>query len=100
GTRDQVQQGKPAPDLYLEAARRLGVETSECVVLEDSEPGVLSAVAAGMRTICVPGLGAPSTAAYRVVRDLDEARGVIEGMLGVEDADVGVGGRPGGLPHQ
>jgi HAD superfamily hydrolase (TIGR01509 family) len=80
-TRDQVAHGKPAPDLYIEAARRLGVAAGECVALEDSEPGVLSAVAAGMRTICVPGLGPPSAAAFCVVRDLAEARGVIEGML-------------------
>jgi len=44
----QVARGKPAPDLFLFAAERCGVPASECVVIEDSEPGVLAAVAAGM----------------------------------------------------
>ena len=44
----QVARGKPAPDLFLFAAERCGVPAGECVVIEDSEPGVLAAVAAGM----------------------------------------------------
>jgi len=47
-------EGKPAPDVYLTAARCLGVEPSACVALEDSPNGVRSAVAAGMRCIAVP----------------------------------------------
>lgn len=46
---DDVTHGKPAPDLYLEAARRLGVRPEDCIVFEDSEPGLESARAAGMR---------------------------------------------------
>ncbi|NYG07336.1 HAD superfamily hydrolase (TIGR01509 family) [Phycicoccus badiiscoriae] len=46
-----VHRGKPAPDLYLHAARTMGVEPSRCVVVEDSPPGVASARAAGMRCI-------------------------------------------------
>ncbi|MEU6214855.1 HAD family hydrolase [Streptomyces sp. JL4002] len=45
---DDVGQGKPAPDLYLHAARQMGVEPSRCVVIEDSPRGVEAAVAAGM----------------------------------------------------
>ncbi|MBP2158777.1 MULTISPECIES: HAD family phosphatase [Asticcacaulis] len=49
--RDQVRQGKPAPDLYVEAARRLGLEPRQCAALDDSDPGVRAAVAAGIRTV-------------------------------------------------
>ncbi|MFC9959111.1 HAD family hydrolase [Streptomyces nigra] len=51
---DEVAQGKPAPDVFLEAARRLGADPSACVVLEDAAPGVAAAHAAGMRCIAVP----------------------------------------------
>lgn len=46
--------GKPAPDVFLEAARRLGVVPEACVVIEDSERGVQAARAAGMRCVAVP----------------------------------------------
>lgn len=45
---------KPAPDIFLKAAARLGVVPGECVVLEDAEKGVLAAQAAGMRCVAVP----------------------------------------------
>jgi HAD superfamily hydrolase (TIGR01509 family) len=51
---DEVGAGKPAPDVYLEAARRLGVQPPDCVCLEDSGNGILSGVAAGMKVIAVP----------------------------------------------
>lgn len=57
---DEVERGKPAPDIHLEAARRLGVSPACCVVLEDSEPGVRAALAAGMTAIMVPDLVRPS----------------------------------------
>src|SRR5437773_2087309 len=46
--------GKPAPDVYLTAARRLGVAAARCLALEDSPNGVASAKAAGMRCVAVP----------------------------------------------
>jgi HAD superfamily hydrolase (TIGR01509 family) len=49
-----VPRGKPAPDVYLEAARRLGVEPARCAAVEDSHNGIRSAKAAGMRVIAVP----------------------------------------------
>ena len=52
---DDVPVGKPEPDSYLLAARRLGVPPSDCVALEDSETGVRAAVAAGVRTLAIPG---------------------------------------------
>jgi putative hydrolase of the HAD superfamily len=53
-TGDQVKRGKPAPDVYLEAARRLAVEPARCVAIEDSGPGLASARAAGMKTVAIP----------------------------------------------
>ena len=53
-TGDQVQRGKPAPDVYLEAARRLNTGPDHCVAIEDSGPGVAAAKAAGMKTIAIP----------------------------------------------
>ena len=50
---DEVANGKPAPDMFLLAAERLGVAPEDCVVIEDSPPGVRAGVAAGMRTIAV-----------------------------------------------
>ena len=53
-TRGEVAQGKPAPDIYLAAAARLGVEPADCLALEDSLPGCRAALAAGMRVIVCP----------------------------------------------
>jgi len=55
-----VEHAKPAPDLFLEAAKRLGVEPHTCLVLEDSPFGVQAAVAAGMPVILVPDLLHPT----------------------------------------
>lgn len=51
---EEVEHGKPAPDVYVAAARRLDVEPDDCVAVEDSTNGIKAAVAAGMRTIAVP----------------------------------------------
>jgi HAD superfamily hydrolase (TIGR01509 family) len=53
-TGDQVAHGKPAPDIFLEAARRLDLPPAGCLVLEDAPNGVAAAVAAGMPVIAVP----------------------------------------------
>ena len=50
---DEVAHGKPAPDLFLTAAERLGVAPADCVAVEDSPPGVASAIAAGMTVVAV-----------------------------------------------
>ncbi len=50
----EVARGKPAPDVFLETARRLGVAPGACVVVEDSERGVSAARAAGMRCVAIP----------------------------------------------
>jgi HAD superfamily hydrolase (TIGR01509 family) len=59
---DEIPRGKPAPDIYLEAAARLGTAPQACVALEDSEPGIHAALAAGMMPIMVPDRVPPSPA--------------------------------------
>ena len=49
-----VKNGKPAPDIYLEAAKRLGVDPSDCLVFEDAFPGAQAGYAAGCRVMAVP----------------------------------------------
>ncbi len=51
---EEVGRGKPAPDVYLEAARRLGVQPGAAVAVEDSSSGLRSAASAGMVTVAVP----------------------------------------------
>jgi HAD superfamily hydrolase (TIGR01509 family) len=51
---EKVARGKPAPDVYLEATRRLGVDPTRTAAIEDSHNGILSAAAAGMRVVAIP----------------------------------------------
>ncbi|ROQ99387.1 HAD superfamily hydrolase (TIGR01509 family) [Streptomyces sp. 2132.2] len=51
---EEVAHGKPAPDVFLEAARRLGAAPADCVVVEDAAPGALAAQAAGMSCVAIP----------------------------------------------
>ncbi len=67
---DQVRHGKPAPDLFLAAAQRLGVEPTRCVAFEDSSVGAIAASAAGMRTYIVPDLVQPSADARAQAADV------------------------------
>ncbi|KAL7087001.1 hypothetical protein ACP275_13G038100 [Erythranthe tilingii] len=53
---DQVKSGKPSPDLFLEAAKRMGVDPLHCLVIEDSLVGVKAGKAAGMKVVAVPSL--------------------------------------------
>jgi HAD superfamily hydrolase (TIGR01509 family) len=59
---EEVPRGKPAPDVYLEAARRLGVEPARCAAVEDSASGIRAANAAGMRVIAYPNRHYPPAA--------------------------------------
>lgn len=74
---DEVRRGKPAPDIFLAAAERLGIAPEGCWVLEDSEYGIAAAHAAGMTPIMIPDLKPPSeetaALAYRVLPSLAEA---------------------------
>ena len=56
---EEVARGKPAPDVYLEAARRLGVEPECCTAVEDSHAGIRSAKSAGMRVVAIPNASYP-----------------------------------------
>ncbi|MEV6293092.1 HAD family hydrolase [Streptomyces sp. NPDC051896] len=73
----EVARGKPAPDLFLHAARHMGVDPAACVVVEDSRPGVLAARAAGMRAFGYAGgltpaerLEGPGTIVFHDMRKL------------------------------
>jgi HAD superfamily hydrolase (TIGR01509 family) len=74
---EEVPRGKPAPDVYLEAARRLGVDPRRCAAVEDSRNGIRSAKAAGMRVVAIPNPRYPPgeealADADVVLRSLDE----------------------------
>lgn len=82
---DEVARAKPAPDVYLLAARRLGTPPEACVALEDSENGVRAAKSAGMRCIAVPSaLTRPLdfSAADLVVGSLTEVTPTVIAALG------------------
>jgi HAD superfamily hydrolase (TIGR01509 family) len=78
-TGECVARAKPAPDIFLEAARQLAVQPRGCVVLEDSLAGVHAARAAGMQVIAIPEHPAPAFAenATAVVADLHAARALL-----------------------
>ena len=71
---EEVARGKPAPDVYLEAARRLGAAPERCAAIEDSENGIRSAKAAGMRVLAIPNPQyPPAEAALSLADDLLES---------------------------
>jgi HAD superfamily hydrolase (TIGR01509 family) len=70
---EEVERGKPAPDVYLEAARRLEAEPSRCVAVEDSENGIRAAHAAGMRVLALPNPHYPPDP--KALADADEVIG-------------------------
>jgi len=79
---DQVQNGKPHPEIYLTACRRLKVESANCLALEDSDNGVLSATNAGLVVIQIPDLIQPSTEVralgHRIVKSLAEVEAILK----------------------
>ena len=81
---DEVEHGKPAPDIFLEAARRLGHEPRACVVLEDSDSGITAAAAAGMTPFLVPDSSVPRVIpaairarAYRTCESLSDVLDIL-----------------------
>ena len=78
----EVENGKPAPDVFLLAAERLGVKSEECLVLEDSKAGVLAGSSAGAKVIMVPDMFKPDEECkertYRIVGNLGEVISVLE----------------------
>jgi HAD superfamily hydrolase (TIGR01509 family) len=75
---EEVARGKPAPDVYLEAARRLGADPGDCVAVEDSHNGIRSAKAAGMSCIAIPNAHFPPGDA---VDEADLVLGSIEELV-------------------
>lgn len=79
---DDVPRGKPYPDIYLEAANRLGVSPGSCLALEDSIAGIQAAQAAGMTTVMVPDLIAPTEevrhSVHAIVETLEHVIELIE----------------------
>lgn len=82
---DQVSRGKPAPDLFLEAARQIGFPPDRCIVLEDSEAGIRAGHAAGAVPIMIPDLKQPEPEiyhlAYRVLPTLHEVIPLLDQFL-------------------
>lgn len=86
---DEVAHGKPSPDVYLEAARRLGAVPADCLVVEDSRNGVLAARAAGMTVVLVPNASVPPAPGTREAADV-----ILDRLSDLVPADVaGAGGR-------
>jgi HAD superfamily hydrolase (TIGR01509 family) len=79
---EEVARGKPAPDVYLEAARRLGQDPARCAAVEDSANGIRSAHAAGMRVIAIPNPAFPPDEALAVADAvLDSIRALEPGVI-------------------
>ncbi len=79
---DEIPNNKPAPDIYLESARKLGVSPHNCLVFEDSNTGATAAIRSGAIAIVVPDLQPPlpmiEEQAYRVVDSLHDARQLLK----------------------
>ena len=87
---EEVERGKPEPDVYLAAAERLGVDASGCTAIEDSTNGLLSARAAGMRVVAVPDPRYPPSGDALTVAD------AVLGSLDELTPEVAAGGRAEG----
>lgn len=75
---DEIQKGKPAPDIYLAMSKMLNTQVNQCLVLEDSEAGIKAAYQAGMVPIMVPDLKQPSNEiaalTYKIFPSLNEVK--------------------------
>ncbi|XP_035844690.1 bifunctional riboflavin kinase/FMN phosphatase isoform X2 [Helianthus annuus] len=92
---DEVKAGKPSPEIFLEAAKRLSIDPSKCLVIEDSLPGVVAAKAADMEVVAVPSLPKQShlyTAADEVINSLLDLRLEKWGLPPFEDSNLSVEG--------
>ena len=85
---DEVTRGKPEPDLYLLAAKKMGVAPGQCLVFEDSAPGARAAHKAGMRVIVIPDLMEPPEDvrkfSFGIFSSLRDARPAIERWVGAK----------------
>jgi HAD superfamily hydrolase (TIGR01509 family) len=81
---DEVDHGKPAPDVYLATAQRLGVAPAACLVVEDSLNGIRAGKAAGMTVVLVPNASVPPPPGAAQLADL-----VVERLADLDPATVG-----------
>jgi HAD superfamily hydrolase (TIGR01509 family) len=87
---EEVARGKPSPDVYLEAAARLGVDPAACVAIEDSANGIRAAHAAGMRVIAIPNRRYPPPGDALALADV---------VLGsIDELEAGLAGHEQGGP--
>ena len=81
---DQVENSKPNPEIFLKAAKGLDVEPEKCVVIEDSDAGIMAAVRAGMKGINVPDMKKPDEnmkkAAFKICESLIEVKSYFQGI--------------------
>ena len=79
---DEVTKGKPDPEVFLKSCMKLGVNTDEAVVLEDSEAGIQASYAAGIKVICVPDMKQPepeyAQKTFMIVTDLNKVKDWLE----------------------
>lgn len=81
---DEVENGKPAPDIYLKAAQNLGIDPAHCLALEDSDNGAKAAHAAAINVIVIPDLKQPKDhtrdIAHSVVTSLHDVKSHLQGL--------------------
>jgi HAD superfamily hydrolase (TIGR01509 family) len=78
---EEVENGKPAPDVYIETAKKLRVQPKDCIVIEDSKNGVLAAKAAGMKCIGFENINSGD-------QDLSKADFIVNGITEIENNSI------------
>jgi len=82
---DEVEHGKPDPETFLKACRKVGASPAEALVLEDSEAGILAAHAGGIRVICVPDMKYPEPQyagmAWKIVDSLEDVKKILQSEI-------------------
>lgn len=101
---EEVPRGKPSPDVYAEAARRLGVDPRRCLAVEDSSNGIRAAAAAGMTVIALPNPTYPPqpdalARCAKIAASPDEVRRELDARLPGPLPAAASAGAPGGRPH-
>lgn len=88
-TGDEIERGKPEPDIYLRTAKKLGILPDACLVIEDALSGILAAKAAGMRVAAIPDTRFVDAREYEkqadyLVGDLSEIPAVVRSIAGAD----------------
>lgn len=81
---DEVTKGKPNPEVFLSSCKKLGVNTSEAIVLEDSEAGIQAAFSADIKVVCVPDMKYPEAdfenKCYKIVNSLSDFLSLLQNI--------------------